>query len=121
MKAIHVDVRVKPVQYEVYMGTGLLGQMARDLREKPLARRYAVLSDDRVAGLYGEKMIEALEREDLRQISLLSPRGRRVRTGARKKNWKNGRITRLIISGKSMRSHRDRRIPIGWQTCRSAV
>ena len=51
MKAVHVDVRVNPIQYEVYMGTDLLDRMAQDLQEKPLAKRYAVLSDYQVAGL----------------------------------------------------------------------
>ena len=78
MKAVHVDVRVNPIQYEVYMGTDLLDRMAQDLQEKPLAKRYAVLSDDRVSGLYGKKMMESLE------SSSHFHRERPVKTGKRK-------------------------------------
>lgn len=75
MKAVHVDVRVNPIQYEVYMGTGLLDRMAQDLREKPLAKRYAVVSDDRVAGLYGKKMMESLEKQGLKAQLFTFPQG----------------------------------------------
>ena len=109
MKAIHVDVRVKPVQYEVYMGTGLLGQMARDLREKPLARRYAVLSDDRVAGLYGEKMIEALEREGLKADLFTFPQGEASKNRGQKEKLEDamlaagfGRDSAVIAFGGSV-------------------
>ena len=75
MKAVHVDVRVNPIQYKVYMGTDLLDRMAQDLQEKPLAKRYAVLSDDRVSGLYGKKMMESLEKRGLKAQLFTFPQG----------------------------------------------
>ncbi len=75
MKAVHVDVRVNPIQYEVYMGTDLLDRMAQDLQEKPLAKRYAVLSDDRVSGLYGKKMMESLEKRGMKAQLFTFPQG----------------------------------------------
>ena len=66
MKKIHVDVRVKPLSYEVRIGTGILTELASDLRERPLGKRYAVITDSQVGQLHGDTLMEALEHAGLK-------------------------------------------------------
>lgn len=75
MKKIHVDVRVKPLSYEVRIGTGILTELASDLRERPLGKRYAVITDSQVGQLHGDTLMEALEHAGLKAQLFVFPAG----------------------------------------------
>ena len=75
MKKIHVDVRVKPLSYEVRIGTGILTELASDLRERPLGKRYAVITDSQVGRLHGDALMEALKHAGLNAQLFVFPAG----------------------------------------------
>ena len=75
MERIHVDVAVQPQSYEVMVGTDLFGQIADDLRERPLASRYAVIADSRTGGLFGERLGAELTRAGIRWQLFTFPEG----------------------------------------------
>ena len=75
MKSIHVDVEVKPLSYEVYIGTEILGCLAQDLAGRPLGKRYAVIADSQVAALHGEKMMGELKAAGLSAQMFVFPAG----------------------------------------------
>ena len=75
MERIHVDVQVKPLSYEVYAGAGLFPVIAEDLAEHPLGNRYAVISDSRVDGLYGDLLEQALAAKGLSCSRFVFPEG----------------------------------------------
>lgn len=75
MKKIHVDVRVMPLSYEVRIGTGILTELASDLRERPLGKRYAVITDSQVGQLHGDTLMEALEHAGLKAQLFVFPAG----------------------------------------------
>lgn len=75
MKKIHVDVRVKPLSYEVRIGTGILTELASDLRERPLGKRYAVITDSQVGQLHGDTLMEALKHAGLNAQLFVFPAG----------------------------------------------
>jgi 3-dehydroquinate synthase len=55
-----VGVRTPDGEYEVLIGQGLLEGLPELLRSAAPAHRYALIADDRVAGLYGERLADAL-------------------------------------------------------------
>lgn len=75
MKKIHVDVRVKPLSYEVRIGTGILTELVSDLRERPLGKRYAVITDSQVGQLHGDTLMEALKHAGLNAQLFVFPAG----------------------------------------------
>ena len=44
---------------------GILRRMGRDLKKRKIAKRYGIIADDRVASLFGERLLDALRAEDL--------------------------------------------------------
>jgi 3-dehydroquinate synthase len=61
MKTLTIKLRQSVDRsYPIFLGQGIFGRLVRDLKEKPLGRKYAVISDRRVMGLYGEKLLAEL-------------------------------------------------------------
>ena len=56
---IEVTVRTRNGAYPVLIGNGLLQGLPKLLTEHVAAERFAVISDDNVAPLYGEELLEA--------------------------------------------------------------
>lgn len=51
--------------YPIHIESGLLPQIGKHLAEKNIARRFCIISDDTVAKLYGETLINSLSRENI--------------------------------------------------------
>ena len=47
--------------YPIYIGSGILPRLGAYLRARLQSLRYAVISDDQVAALYGGKVLAALQ------------------------------------------------------------
>lgn len=75
MRKIHVDVEVRPLSYEVYIGTGLLGRLAQDLYRRPLGKKYAVIADSSVAALHGERLMKELDDAGVKAQMFVFPAG----------------------------------------------
>ncbi len=68
--------------YEVLVGEGLLDRLGEKCRVAAPAHRYAVLSDARVAELYGERVLAAFVREGLDADLHVFPEGESSKTRA---------------------------------------
>lgn len=75
-----VPVRTSTGSYPVLVGLGLLGRVAELLREYAPAHRYAVISDDHVAGLYGQDMMECCAEAGLDASLFTFPQGEASKT-----------------------------------------
>jgi 3-dehydroquinate synthase len=59
MEKVKVNLkRVEDKSYEILIGEGILGQIPLDLGKNNLAHSYAIITDSRVASLYGEELLE---------------------------------------------------------------
>jgi 3-dehydroquinate synthase len=75
-----VRVRTRDGGYPVLVGVGLLAQLHRVLEEHAPARRYAVISDDRVASLHGHAVMELLRDAELDASLFTFPAGEASKT-----------------------------------------
>ncbi len=75
MSATRVEVRAAGRDYPVLVGRGVLGTLPGLLAEHAPAHRYAVVSDDRVAELYGGQVVEACRGAGLAADLFTFPRG----------------------------------------------
>lgn len=74
--AIPVDVPSEDLGYSVLVGEGMLERVGRELRRlHPRARKVALVSDENVMPLYGERLIEACQAEDFEIHSSCIPAG----------------------------------------------
>ncbi|MBI4791161.1 MAG: 3-dehydroquinate synthase [Deltaproteobacteria bacterium] len=58
MKIIEVGLGNR--SYPIMAAAGLLAGIGQDLRQRAIAKRYVVVADDRVAGLYGNQLMDSL-------------------------------------------------------------
>ncbi|MCK9294038.1 MAG: 3-dehydroquinate synthase [Desulfobulbaceae bacterium] len=70
-----IDVGLGKRSYPIMVAAGLLGEIGQDLRQRAVAKRYVVIADDRVAGLYGKTLIESLTGQGISCDLLVFPRG----------------------------------------------
>lgn len=61
--------------YPIIIKEGLLAEVGRDLKSRNIAKRYVVVSDDHVAGLYGEVLGKSLTDAGLSFDLITFPRG----------------------------------------------
>lgn len=61
--------------YPISIGRGLLNQIGQDLSNLNIAKRYAVISDEHVAGLYGGQLMESLTGAGVAAELITFPRG----------------------------------------------
>jgi 3-dehydroquinate synthase len=54
-----IQVGLGERSYPIIMEKGLLRRIGPDLRDRNIAKRYAVISDDHVAGLYGRQLLDS--------------------------------------------------------------
>lgn len=60
-----VQVGLEERSYPIFIQKGLLTNIGANLKEKNIAKRYAVISDDHVASLYGETLMASLAKQGL--------------------------------------------------------
>ncbi|HCA34744.1 MAG TPA: 3-dehydroquinate synthase [Lachnospiraceae bacterium] len=65
MKEINVNVAVHPVSYRLVIGTDLFPQIAKDLKEHPLGKRYAIITDSQVDAFWSHKLANELAAQGL--------------------------------------------------------
>jgi len=66
--------------YRVHVGRGSLDELGSRLSETVAAHRYAVIADENVAGLYGERVLDGLARAGLRADLRAFPAGEERKT-----------------------------------------
>lgn len=70
-----VPVRTSTRSYPILAGAGLLARIPEFLAEYAPGHRYAVISDDHVASLYGEDVVESCTAAGMEATSFTFPRG----------------------------------------------
>lgn len=61
-----IQVGLGERSYPIIIGTGILGQIGTLLKAADIAKRYGLISDDRVAALYGDKVLATLQESGVR-------------------------------------------------------
>lgn len=106
MQEIKVEVEVKPRSYRLIIGSHLFQDLARRLKEQPLADRYAIISDTTVAPLWASKLQEALGKYGLAAEVFTFPAGEVYKTRETKERLEDqllqsgyGRDTAILALG----------------------
>ena len=70
-----VKVELGSNSYEIYMGSGLLAQIGRWLKEKGFSGKLVIINDTTVQGLYGDVLSQGLARDGFSVTTLQVPEG----------------------------------------------
>lgn len=70
-----ITVGLDERSYPIIICSGLLPKIGHDLRERNIAKRYGVISDDHVADLYGETLMTSLAETGIQAELITFPRG----------------------------------------------
>lgn len=79
---IHVQVGLGDRSYPIMIDQGLLSGIGPDLKARGIAKRFVVVSDDTVAGLYGETVLHSLRRAGFNPEIITFPAGEASKTMA---------------------------------------
>lgn len=77
---MQVNVGLGDRAYPILIEAGLLSSIGRDLKERAIAKRFAVVSDNHVAGLYGDRLLESLGQAGVEAELITFPRGEENKT-----------------------------------------
>ena len=61
--------------YPIFIQQGLLDKIGTRLHQSPFAKRYGIIADDHVAGLFGAELLDSLHRHDIKAELLTFARG----------------------------------------------
>lgn len=75
MSSYQLDVGLGERSYPIFIEDGIMARIGADLAERAIASRYAVISDDYVAKLYGSTLMASLKEAGIRAELLTFPRG----------------------------------------------
>jgi 3-dehydroquinate synthase len=73
MAELHVGLGARA--YPIRIEKGLLARVGSDLRQRAVAKRYALVADSKVAGLYGAEVLDALQASNIQADLLSFPEG----------------------------------------------
>ena len=90
-ESARIPVRVPGGSYDVLVGRGLLDDAGALLRERSIARRVVVVTDDRVAPIFARRVLDRLSEEAFDPVSVI------VKAGEASKNWSEaGRLVEMF-------------------------
>ena len=76
MKKVKVALKKKvDNSYEVLIGSGVLKNLLKDLKKKPLGNKYVIITDATVKKKYGNKILQQFAKNKLNAIMLSFPAG----------------------------------------------
>lgn len=70
-----VNVGLNERSYPIRIRSGLLSEIGADILERKIGNRYAIISDDHVAGLYGHNVLDSLHEAGVKAELITFPRG----------------------------------------------
>lgn len=81
MKTLRVNLaKTVDYSYDLKIGSGILSQVAQDLKSHPLGDRYALITDAQVASLFGEGLLKDLHEKGLQAVLIKFPAGEEHKT-----------------------------------------
>ncbi len=75
MAEILVTVGLDERSYPIRIGSGLLAAIGNDILQRKVGKRYGIISDEHVAGLYGEEILQSFKKVGLEAELITFPRG----------------------------------------------
>jgi len=66
--------------YDIFIDKGLFGNIADELKAKPIANAYAIITDSNVGKLYGKKLLKNLKNKNLHAHLISFPTGEKSKT-----------------------------------------
>lgn len=82
MREFTVQVKVRPVSYRLYIGSGLFPLLAASLKEDLPHDRIAIISDSTVAPLWADELKKALDEQGFSSRLLVVPAGEQSKSRA---------------------------------------
>lgn len=70
-----LSVGLEERSYPIIIQHGLLDKIGAELHKKPFAKRYGIIADEHVAELFGERLLDSLQSNDIPAELLIFPRG----------------------------------------------
>lgn len=70
-----IDVGLEERSYPIRIGDGLLAEVGRHLKNRPVGNRYAIISDDTVSTLYAKQLQNSLAKEGIKYSIFSFPAG----------------------------------------------
>ncbi len=70
-----VQVGLGDRAYDIVIKAGLLAEVGQDLKVRGIAKRYVVVTDDRVAALFGERLLASLAQAGVKADCITFPHG----------------------------------------------
>lgn len=107
MEICHVDLRNEVGNsYDILIDKGLLDNLAEDLRNKPIANAYAIITDSNIKKIYGKKLLKNLQNKNIHAHLISFPSGEENKNRKTKEKIENemlklelGRDTCIIALG----------------------
>ena len=90
MEVCHVDLRKEiDNSYDIVIDCGLFGNIAAELKNRPLASRYAVITDSNLKNIYGKKLLKNLQNKNIASHLISFPAGEKNKTRKTKEMVEN--------------------------------
>lgn len=81
METIHVGLKEETDNsYDIFIGEGLLGNLAKELKSKPVANAYAIITDSNVEKDYGKELLKNLQKENIHSHLIVFPTGEKSKS-----------------------------------------
>lgn len=61
--------------YPIFIQQGLLDKIGAELQKKPFAKRYGIVADDNVVGLFGERLLASMQKSNIQVEIITFPSG----------------------------------------------
>ncbi len=107
METVRVDLREEiDNSYDILIDKGLFDNLANELKNKPIANAYAIITDSVVTRIYGNKLLKNFQNKNLHTHLISFPAGEKSKNRKTKENIENemlklalGRDTCIIALG----------------------
>ena len=107
MEICRVDLKEEiDSSYDIIIDAGLIGSLSQELKQKPLAGAYAIVTDSNVEKIYGRKLLKNFQTKNLHVHLISFPAGEKSKSRAAKEKVENemlslglGRDTCIIALG----------------------
>ena len=93
MEVVRVELKEEADNsYGIFIGEGLFGNLAGELKQKPVANAYAIIADYVVADIYGKKLLKSFQKESLHAHLITFPAGEKSKSRKTKERIENAML-----------------------------
>jgi len=93
MEICHVDLKKEiDNSYDILIGEGLFKNLAAELKNKPLANAYAIITDSNVEKIHGKKLLKNFQNNGIHSHLISFPAGEKSKTRKTKEKIENGML-----------------------------